>query len=206
MPIPGIVAVGHKPRIVTYIAKADAAATSVTLPVNIVAGDFLLAQAIRDGDETTPSLPAGWTNILAYDPLVNLQARYAYKVAASAETSGTWTNAHGVGIMAFRNVSGIGDWSARNNAEQPTTIPNLSLQVVNGSSVVVCFVASRGLGADYTTGVPAGLTNRFARIIPAGGCFGGHHSAAVSSFAQVTQSPGGTARNYGFAVELKLAV
>lgn len=179
--------------------------TSVTIPTH-QAGDFLIFHAFRDGDETTPSLASGATNIATQTALTNLQSRFGYKVAASSsETSGTWANADNVAVLVYRNVGGVGASAGADSGDAnppPVVYPSLSLSVGNGSSTVVLFGTSRGTDAAYDTDVPSGFTNRFRGGRNAGGRFGAHSKAGVSSFAGISQNPTGTNRWYAFSLEL----
>ena len=91
---------------IEYIGSNWNGGTTVTLPTH-QAGDFLLFYAIN-GSFTTPSLPAGRTNI-ANGSFGAWYVRVGYLIAASgSETSGTWSSANHLHVMVFRGaVKGV---------------------------------------------------------------------------------------------------
>lgn len=78
--------------------------TTATMPAH-QSGDLLIGYAFRDGSNTAPSLPSGWTNG-DNSGANSCSARLGYKVATSSgETSGTWTNATSLIIVVLRGVT-----------------------------------------------------------------------------------------------------
>jgi hypothetical protein len=147
---------------IQYIdGNAQTGATLTTMPTH-QAGDLLLGWAYRDNSLTSPTLPAGWTNILSGGGGNGNSRRCANKIAtSSSETSGTWTNATGLVILVYRNagltdntrqVSGTGNSSTLNYAA-------LTLQAVDGSSWIVRF-AGHNTATNLLTNTPAGYTAR----------------------------------------------
>lgn len=88
---------------ITFVGKADAAATSATLPA-FNANDVAFVFAFRDGSTTAPSLPAGWTNIDS-GGANTCSFRCGFRVLIGADTTtGVWTNATEVEVIVLRGV------------------------------------------------------------------------------------------------------
>ncbi len=150
---------------VGYVSSIWSAAASVSEMPYHKTGDMIIIWAFNSAGGTTPTLPAGWTNIISDSSTDSV--RVGYKIAASgAETSGTWTNADHLLCVVYRNVSAIGA-SALNDGFATTTqfFPSLTLQQTNGTSTVLMMTttqASNGAPVAFTdNGFPQ---RRFADI------------------------------------------
>lgn len=108
---------------ISRIGSGGAEADNVTIPAGHQAGDFLLIYAFRDGSITSPSLPAGWTNIAAASGGTAVASRFGYKIAISdTDTSGTWTNATEIICVVYRGTS---------TSKTPAALPGNQTQVSN---------------------------------------------------------------------------
>lgn len=94
---------------ISYVSGNSSTGNTTTMSAH-AAGDLLIAFAFRDGNTTSPTVPAGWTTIGA--PIGSNVCSWlpAFKIAAnSSETTGTWTNATGVSVAVYRK-SATGVW------------------------------------------------------------------------------------------------
>lgn len=147
---------------IAFVSAAAASnAASVTLGTHST-GDLLLAFVSREGSATPPDLPSGWTNVVATASPDNVSSRVGYKIAASgSETSGTWTNATGIIVLAYSGADGttpVGANSEDSGGSTTMNYPALTLNVSSGSSWVVWFGCHSWGGG--TLGVPSGTTQR----------------------------------------------
>ena len=188
---------------VSFISAAAAYATSVTLGAH-AADDLLLAFAFREESPTAPSLPAGWTNVVASGG--DVASRIGYKIAASgSETSGTWTNAQGLIVLVYRGIHATPIGANSEGAAGGTTLtyPALTLEVTDGTSWVVWF-GGHGWGSG-TLGTPTGGTQR---ANPTGfqvNVAAFDSNAGVSSWSSATGSAPGFDDWQARAVEIKAA-
>lgn len=182
------------------------AATSGAMPTHAT-GDYLFAFAYRDGNNNTPTLPAGWT-ALSPTGLVGTNAQtglLAYKVAASSgETSGTWTNASGL-ILTVVKAAGSGPLGlgADSNITEgnSTTIDAaaLTLSSGNGHSVILHFAGHKNTTQNSTV-APSGMTNGVGSSGGGNGIsctIGGNYSTTgVTSWSLQTAAWGGSSSNW----------
>ncbi|WP_290719156.1 hypothetical protein, partial [Gordonia sp. UBA7599] len=165
---------------IEYIGSNWNGGTTVVLPSH-QAGDFLLFYAIN-GAFSTPSLPAGKTNI-ANGGTFGAYVRVGYLIAASSsEVSGTWSNASHLHVMVFRGaVKGVHAGGGTVSANWP------ALSGFSTDAWVVRLCA--GGGVNLTA--PAGFTGR-------GGATSGSYRTqgfdtngplGATSVAQVAMSP-----------------
>jgi len=180
---------------ISFISGEGANADNVTLGTH-ASGDILIAFAGLEGSATPPSLPAGWTNVVATASPDNVASRIGYKIAASSsETSGTWTNAQSLIVLVYRgqHASGpIGANSEDSGGGTTVNYPALTLNVTDSTSWVILFcVHSWGTG---TLGTPTGATARSVPAGPGGGVMVGSwdSNAGVASWSATT----GTAPGY----------
>jgi hypothetical protein len=134
---------------IEYVGTNWNGGTTVALPSH-QAGDFLLFYAIN-GLFTTPSLPAGKTNI-ANGGSFGAYVRVGYLIAASgSEVSGTWSNANHLHVMVFRgSVKGVHAGGNAVSANWPA---------LSGFSTAAWIVRlCAGGGVNLTA--PAGFTDR----------------------------------------------
>jgi surface protein len=144
---------------ITYIGEATGT-TSATLPAH-QAGDLILGFAFRDGSNTLPTQPTGWTQIdtrslTIFNPS---SARVGYKVAASSsETTGTWTNASTVIFLVYRgvNIANITENSI-DSGGSGTTVTYAANGFWQGLSRLIAFAGHRSTNTSLGT-APGDLT------------------------------------------------
>lgn len=185
---------------ISFVDKASALGTSVTLPT-VVVGDIIIIFAYRNAI-TAPSLPAGYTAITNNSG--NAQSfRTGFRIATStSETSGTWTSADMVMASIYRGVSTIGGAGSTTTAAQSTTLMSGigAMQVTDGTSWAVSWGGSAQITSMST---PASTTLRQTQV---GGAFMGilvDSNTGVASWGQHTSTNGTSAVNTGGSVELK---
>lgn len=150
------------PGLPTVIGTPNAGAgATVTIPTHR-AGDLIVIFAYRDGSNTAPSLPTGYTNIATGGANTN-SSRAGYKIAlSSGETSGTWTNAtHCVAyvIRQFDNINPIGNSLRSSGASTTVTYGAVSpLKDQDGKSLMIGFAGHRSVDTNLQT-APTGMTN-----------------------------------------------
>jgi hypothetical protein len=144
------------------------ASSSVTLPTHAI-GDLIEICAYRDGSTTVPSKPAAsgtvpaWVDIDAPAGGNTNSMRVAQFVAtATNHTSGTWTNATGMGAIVRRgqHATPIGG-HAQGGTANSTGVVDLNLgavtlSVTDGSSAIDRWVGARNVTAWGSA--PAGWT------------------------------------------------
>lgn len=90
---------------VTYGSPRSSArgGTTLTMPEHRT-GDLLVIIAYRDGSNTAPSLPSGWTNAYTATGSNTNSHRVGYKIATgdNSESSGTWANASTTFCIVFK--------------------------------------------------------------------------------------------------------
>lgn len=182
-------------------------AASVTLPSH-ASGDYIVIFAYRDGNNNTPTVPAGYT-ALTTTGLIGASTNcgvLGYKVAASgAETSGTWTNATGL-VAAIVKVAGAGPLSLGNQSGSIPTMgaatgnlvpyTGFTLANSNGHSVVLGFGGQRDTTGNWNnapvSGMTLGSSNTGSTNIT-----GGHYTTTgVTSFSTVNVNIGGGTSGY----------
>lgn len=188
----GIIADGVATTINANVAMAAAMGTSVTVPSH-ASGDYLVAFAYRDGFNTAPTVPGGWT-ALSPTGLVGANtnsAVLAYKVAASgSETCSGWTNATGV-VVAVVKVGGAGplglgtdtNVTYGNAGGSPFAIDYTGLTPSNnnGHSIILAFGGQRDTTGSFNVAVSDMTIGAYA---VGSAIIGGHYTThGVSSFA-----------------------
>jgi hypothetical protein len=192
----GLIGTIGRPPPAFFLGAATGGATA-TVPAHR-AGDLLIAWAYRASGTTAPSLPAGWTSIATQASGSNLATRLAYRVAtASGTLSGTWTNADGLAILAYRRAhptTPIGARTPTTGSSSTHTYDTVTLDADDASSLVIGFGASFTNTADLSV-APEGMTNRAVRA--ATGALGVHDSVTgVPAWASATAVVGGTSALY----------
>jgi hypothetical protein len=188
-------------------AVGEKTTTSLTTMPTHLTGDLLLMFAYRDGFNTPPSLPAGWTDLYSTTGTQSTGMRVGYKVAASgSEVSGTWTNCTDLTCASYRNVVSVGAVIGNTGNTDPIVISALTLQNTSGGSWVVAGAGHRS-GANSLATPPSGMTFRAG--------YEGSSSeqdtavydtnAGVASFASKNITYATTSGWYTVAVELKVA-
>lgn len=183
---------------VTHIASASAGAVTVTIPAHQV-GDLLVIFAYRDGNNTSPSLPAGWTNIGTANGGTNNSSRLAYRIATVTNTSsGTWGNATGLVVHVYRGQNTVtpigGDGNVGGNN---TTViyPTLTMTQTDGTSWVAGFAGHRSINTALETS-PTGMTNRTINVNATNEVVGHDTNSGVSSWANTNVNVGGTSSGW----------
>jgi hypothetical protein len=177
----------------TFVGQATGT-TSATLPTH-QAGDIIVAWAYRDGNNTAPSLPAGWTNLQNGGANTN-SARLAYLVATAPGTSsGTWTNATEVVFHVYRGAIGVGVSNVDGAASTTVNYPALTLQRPDGTSWVVGFAGHRSTNTTLET-PPVGMFNRSTLVDATAEVAGHDTNGGVASWAGATVAVGGTSSGW----------
>jgi hypothetical protein len=171
-------------------------------------GDLLVAWVSRDGSVTTPTMPSGWTSVVA-GGASSLGYRLAWKLATQeVESSGTWTNATSIAISQYRPGAGytlsVGAYSSGVNSSGTNALyPALTLQDQSGQSWVQCNYAHRSADISASDATASGLTVR-AFVQDATDTLAVHTAAKVATFPATTVTYTGTSgsRRY-ISVEIK---
>ena len=189
----GLLTSAAAPAISSNVAMTLGTSTSATPPAH-ASGDYMFAFAYRDGNNNTPTLPAGWT-ALSPTGLVGANTNtglLAYKVCASgSETCSGFTNATGV-ICAVVKAAGAGplglgaDSNVTYGSASDLPATGFSLASGDGHSVVLFFGGQRNTGGDQTQ-VPAGMTYGIGGLGSSCKIGGAYTTTGVAAF------PGGTA-------------
>lgn len=149
----------------TRVGQAAAVANSVALPAGCQAGDLMLVWAYRDGSNTAPTRPAGWTAIGGGSQGANTNsAAYGFRrFVAGDTTTGTWTNATEIIVIVFRdaitNQDGLGFLSGTNGSSNSMNYKGVTTsEAADTSSIYVQFGGHRT--ATDVTNAPTGYTSR----------------------------------------------
>lgn len=192
---------------ISYVGTANGATTTFTPPAH-VAGDILICLAFRDGSNSTPTLPAGWTQIDTCTTN-SAGAMFAYRVAVdNATASGTWTNATSTIVNVYRGVDTtvvIGGHAPASGASTTVSYPALTMTNATGTSWVMGASSHRSVDTNLQN-APTGMTARGTGV-DAGDEQATHDTnGGVSSWSLQTVSVGGTSSGWcGFTVELLAA-
>jgi hypothetical protein len=145
-----------------YLGGSAVLATTITIPAGHQAGDLLLIWSFRDGSTTNPSIPAGWRNLTNTLDTTLGSASCGWKWAASSsETSGTWTNANHLCVVAFRGMdstSPLGAISTSNGVSTTVTYNAVTLKDTSSLSWVLAFASHRSTDTNLQT-PPTDMTN-----------------------------------------------
>lgn len=185
---------------ISFIDKASAATTSVTLPAGTTAGDLILLFAFASS-AVNPTLGSGYTNIFT-QAANGVGFRCGYKIAVGGDSSGTWTNAALVIAQVYRGASGVGGAGSGTNASAAnTTIPGIgTFTKTDGTSWVVSFGGSLQVVSMST---PATTTLRTTQVdLSICMAIGIDTNAGVSSYGQKMSVNGLSAAGGGGSVEL----
>lgn len=173
------------------------------------AGDFIIAVHRNVGSSTPPAAITGgaFSTIATHTPSFGNGVRIQVLLDAAGTVSNVQSASTGLWeIVVLRGVVGVGDVEVDDTSAQPgttVTVPGLSLQNGDGTSVVIV-VVTNNQGATSPSD-PSGMTELLDNV-PAG--FGGGalslwiSAAAVSSYAGGT-STGDNGFQAAFAIELK---
>lgn len=191
---------------ISRISAVSAEAASVTLGTHTT-GDLILIFAYRDGSNTAPSLPAGYTTIEAGGANTN-SIRAGFKVAtSSSETSGTWTNATHVVAHVYRGVSTatvpVGAYIRSHGSSTSPSFGGITMQNTAGTSWIAGFVGCRSIDTTNIAEPAATMTN-ISSLLGATSDIAYHDTnGGVTSFSTDTVPVGGTASGWTtFVVEI----
>ena len=162
----------------SFVSAVSGAGTSITLGAH-EAGDLIIVFAFRDGSNTSPSLPTGFTN--DYNAGGNSSSfRVGWKIAASSsEGSGTWTNASGLVAAVYRGAHATAPILSRSRTSFGSTgsgsvyyTPGFSFTETDeaGWGLAMVGLRSTGQGEDIP---PSAMVNRTAHD-GGFGCLGWH--------------------------------
>lgn len=150
---------------VSHIATTCAGVTSCTFAgATINSNDILIGCTFRDGNNTAPTVPVGWTPIEnSVGTLLN-GASLAWKAAAGggADVSGTWAGATSLNIEVYRGVNTvtpIGGHASNEGSNTTVNYPALTMTNSSGTSWVVMCAGTRAIVADIE-GPPGATTMR----------------------------------------------
>lgn len=182
---------------ISFVGQASAEATSISLPAH-QADDIIIIWTFRDGVATSPSLPAGYTNIHAQTQ-GTVASRLGYRVAvSSSETSGTWTNATEIVVHIYRGATTSQTPIIFGNTGAGSSSTNIDYAASAKSQMNNWLVAFVG-HASIDTGIenpPSPLMNR-SNIVGATAEAAGHDSnTSLNRFILTTVAAGGTAAGY----------
>ncbi len=147
----------------SYVGYASAASASVALPA-FTAGDLAIVFAYRDGSNTAPSLPGGWTNRTSAGGTSN-SFRVGYRVLqASDTTTSVWTNATEIQVLVLRGQHptaplGTDQLAFNGSGTSITYTAPLTLNVTDGSSWIVGLAGHR-TATDVLSRTVTGMTTR----------------------------------------------
>ena len=150
----------------SYVGYASAAANTVALPA-FVAGDLALVFAYRDGSNTAPQLPAGWTNIASSGANTN-SSRVGRRVLQVGDTTtSVWTNATEVQVLVVRGqhattpIGSAGALPSGATASNRITYPTIQIFGNPVTSWIVGFCGHR-TATNVNTGAIATFATRSA--------------------------------------------
>lgn len=176
--------------------------TSATMPTH-EAGDYILAFAYNQSNNTIPTIDSGFTPITTGTG-GNNSFNCGFKVATSgSDTSGTWVNSTNLEIQVYKSTIGnlsAGAFSVRQN--QFGTIigySGITLSDPTGNSWVVGFAGHRSNNGALNT-PPAGMTNRTYSTVSAARAAGHDTNGVVASWSTTNVDVGGSSSNWSSLV------
>lgn len=173
----------------------------------LAVGDLIIARAFRDGNNTAPTIPSTTNPWIPLDNSAGSNsngAAIAWKIAASGDTTGTWTSATRLDVGVWRGFSGCSLIAVDGAASTTVNYPSLGT-LGSPNNWVAGFAAHRSTNTSLET-PPTGMTNRFTNAT--GTDEGAIHdtNGGVSSWSGTTVSVGGTSSGWrAHTVELVLA-
>jgi hypothetical protein len=176
------------PEFMEFVASAFAVGGTLTLPPHLP-GDLLLAFSYRDGNDTAPSNPVGWTSWAAEVGSNFSGSRMCYRWALTGtEACGTFNNSSALVVLIYR---GVGDWFRYNHATGTGgTIVHPIIGADVGESWIVRFAGQRN-ATNLTSNPPAGSVLRGGIADQAAG-FDTNGPVAVHPVPPVNQSTNGS--------------
>lgn len=183
---------------ISYINSGGAQANTITIPSSHASGDLLLMFAFRDGNTTSPSIPAGWTSV-GLNSGTLCSSTVAYKVAASgSETSGTWTNADALLCHVYRgqkSSSPVVNSGAQTGTGTTVNYSGIVTMTDPGNSWVTRMSGHTSIDTALET-PPSGHTFRAGNVGATCEVAGFDTNGAVSSSSFAGVSVGGTSGNW----------
>lgn len=170
------------------------------------AGDIILAFAYRDGNNTAPTLPSGWTEIGATGGNTN-SSRIAWRRATtSSETSDAWTNATQVIYLCYRGclASGnpIGGFTGGGAQSTTVSYPAVTMTDAGGSSWVVGVAGHRSTNTSLEN-APTGMTQRLTQVDATDEVAAFDTNGGVTSWSAQSVSVGGSSSGWrSWTIEL----
>lgn len=191
---------------ISFVGSATGTNSIASMPAH-QAGDLLLFFAFRDGSETAPSLPSGYTSKLTKsDGYIDTSCRVGYKIAAGgSETSGEWTNATSLICHVYRGVDqtiplgGSSTYGHNDTGNNTVNYRVITMTDTSGASWVAGFAGHAATNTSLQT-APTGMTNR-TNVMDATDEAAGHDTnGGVSSWTTKTVAVGGTDSGWCSAV------
>jgi hypothetical protein len=175
--------------------------TTCTVPTHAV-GDLIIIAAFRSGSASAPSLPSGYTSILAKAG-TTCAMQVGYKIATStSDASGTWTNATELVCHVYRpssgNGIGVGGSASTSGTTNTLNFPAEALLITGGSSWVAGFIGTSSTTQTIST-APSGMTNE-SSVTGTAQAAGHDTNGGVTSWASTNVTATGTAGNWVSAV------
>ena len=164
----------------------------------------MLIFAFRDGSATNPTVPAGWTTLTNTLDGTTCSASIGWRIFATGDSSGTWTNATALALAVYRFTKSDGTPVGTPQTSVGTTSPSTYAAVATGkggSSWLVAFHGHRSVDTTTLTTPPSGLTN-IASNLGATCDIVAHDSNGPipDRYTSNTVAPGGTASGWITAV------
>lgn len=145
--------------------KGSAVGTTTASVPGHITGDLIIGWAFRDGNNTAPTIPAGWNSLSSPVGTNTAGQAVAWKYAASSgETSGTWSNATSLVIAVYRYAhptSPIG--GTANGDGSSTTVAFNGLTMTDAptpaTSLIVGFAGHRSIDTSLESS-PSGMSRQ----------------------------------------------
>ena len=189
---------------VQYI-NAFTGVNSVTLPSGWQAGDLAIVFAFRDGNTTSPTVPATFTSITSGGGNT-CSAVSARRFLVAGDSSFTFTNATTCVCLVYRGVDGnlsIGASAQAGLSSNVIAYPAVTLQDTSGSSWCVRFAGHRSVDI-VMNGAPTGYTQRIFLIDSVDSAHGVDSNGGVTSVPSVNRGVSGTSSGYrAHSIELR---
>lgn len=175
---------------ISYVNSSTTQGTSISIPSH-QAGDLLFMLGMRDGNNTAPSVPAGWTE-LHRGGNNNQAMTLAYRIAPSSGTSsGTWSNANRLVAAVYRSGRGFDSVTVAGvNSGNNQTV---NYPAATADEHLVIRAGTAQLAGNFLSNTPSGFTQRGgnannnpARIMDSNGPMSGAVAAANQSINTFT--------------------
>lgn len=196
---------------ITFVGSSNGASGNLTL-TGVQEGDACLMFVYRDGSTNAlPNGTAAWIDGGGGTNNFQVGRLYLHIVTADEGAAGSttsdlnWTGitaATTVLLVAYRGVAGIGTPAVTGASSTTITYPALTLDITDGTSMVVAFAGHRSVNTSLQT-PPLGLTNRLSLLDATDHIV--VHDGVRSMWAGDFVAVGGTASGYRTAVVELLA-